>query len=59
MEDLHIREATAEDKDAVLGIHDKVYHGMDYLQDYYDHFISSPNVTPFVLVKGDKIVSMN
>ena len=58
MEDLHVREATPEDKEAVLDIHENVFEGSDYLPVYYDHFIASPDITPFVLLNENKIVSI-
>ena len=57
MDDFSIREATTSDKEGVLGIHDNVYEGSDYLPVYYGHFVSSPDITPFVLLHKDKIVS--
>ena len=58
MDDYSIRLATPEDKEAVLNIRRNVYGGRDYLPDYYDDFMTSPNVTPFVLCHKDKIVSI-
>ena len=57
MEDFSVREATASDKEGVLGIHDNVYEGSDYLPVYYGHFVLSSDITPFVLLHKDKIVS--
>ena len=54
----HVREATAEDREEVLRIHDNVYYGLDYIQSYYDYFVSSQHTTPFVLLHNDKIVSV-
>ena len=58
MEDLVVREATLADKDAVLSVHDNVFEGSDYLPVYYEHFIASPDITPFVILHEDKIVSI-
>ena len=54
-----MREARLEDKDQVLGIHDNVYEGFDYLPLYYDHFVAANEITPFVLLHKDTIVSFN
>ena len=56
MNDFYIREATLDDKEAVLGIDDNVYEGSDYLPVYYEHFIGAPNITPFVLLQKENIV---
>ena len=56
--ELEIRRATAEDKEEVLKIHDHVYDGHDYLPAYYDHFLSSTDFNPFVLILDGKIVSL-
>ena len=58
MEDLEVREATLADKEAVLNVHDNVFEGSDYLPVYYDHFIASPDITPFVILHENKIVSI-
>ena len=58
MEEFKVREARLEDKEAVLGIRDNVYEGNDYLPIYYEHFISAKEITPFVLLHKDKIVSI-
>ena len=58
MDKLEIRRATEEDKEAVLNIHDHVYDGHDYLPAYYDHFLSSKDFTPFVMIFDGKIVSV-
>ena len=55
--DYLIREATQEDKQAVLSLRKDVYGGRDYLSEYYDDFVCWPNVTPFVLLHKDEIVS--
>ena len=52
-------DARLEDKDQVLGIHDNVYEGFDYLPLYYDHFVAANEITPFVLLHKNKIVSLN
>lgn len=57
MDKLVIRKATAGDREAVLKIHDHVYDGHDYLPAYYDHFLSSSDFIPFVMVYDGKIVS--
>ena len=59
MEDISVREARLEDKDEVLAIHDNVYEGFDYLPLYYDHFVTANEITPFVLLHKNKIVSFN
>ena len=53
-----IRQATPADKEAVLRIHDHVYDGHDYLPAYYDHFTSSSNFIPFLMIYDGKIVSV-
>ena len=58
MDDIEIRQATPQDKEAVLGIRDDVYGGRDYLAAFYDNFMSSPNTTSFVVVYNGNIVSM-
>ena len=58
MEELIIREARLEDKEAVLGIRDNICEGNDYLPLYYEHFVSAKEITPFVLLCKDKIVSI-
>ena len=52
-----IRIATPEDKEAVLNLRKNVYDGRDYLPGYYEDFLTSPNITPFVLCHQDRIVS--
>ena len=52
-----IREATQRDKQAVLALRKDVYGGRDYLPEYYDDFVCWPNVTPFVLLHKNEIVS--
>lgn len=59
MDDLSVREATLKDKAEALCIHDDVFEGSDYLPVYYDHFLASPDITPFVLLQQNKIVSTN
>ena len=56
MEKITIREATPEDKEAVLRIHDNVYEGRDYLPAYYDHFLSSPDMAAAVMLYDNQIV---
>ena len=55
--DYKVREAVADDRDDVIGIRDDVYGGSDYLPAYYQHFLTSADITPFVLLFRDKIVS--
>ena len=55
--DVAIREATLEDKAAVLAINDNVADGRDYLPALYDFYIASPNARMFVLLLKDEIVS--
>ena len=57
LQDVHIREATAADKEAVLNIRDDVYGGRDYLPAFYDNFMTSPLTTSFVVLYKGKIVS--
>lgn len=56
MDKLVIRKATSCDREAVLRIHDHVYDGHDYLPAYYDHFLSSSDFIPFVMIYDGKIV---
>ena len=56
MKDFIIRQATTEDKQYVLQIQDI---DLDYLAEYYDHFMASPNTTSFVLIHSDKIIGFN
>ena len=56
MNDCIIRQATAEDKQSVLQIRDI---DLDYLAEYYDHFMASPNTTSFVLIHSDKIIGFS
>ena len=58
LDEYSIREGTPEDKIAVLSIRENVYGGRDYLPEYYDDFMTSHNVTPFVLCHQERIVSM-
>ena len=58
MEKIVIRKATPADKEAVLKIHDHVYDGQDYLPAYYDHFQSSADFIPYVLLFDGEIVSI-
>ena len=58
MEDFTIRQAQIEDKDSVLQIHDHVYDGRDYLPYYYDFLLTCSNATAFVLLHGEKAVSI-
>ena len=53
-----IRRATKEDKDRVLNIHGHVYDGHDYLPAYYDHFLSSTDFIPFVMILDGQTVSI-
>ena len=57
MDNFHVREATAEDRDRVLRINDNVYFGFDYIESYYDYFVTSQHTTPFVLLHENTIVS--
>lgn len=57
MDEFSIREATQNDKEDVLAIHNNVYAGFDYLPQFYDHFMSAKNSKSFVLLHGEKIVS--
>ena len=57
LQDVHIRKATAADKEAVLNIRDDVYGGRDYLLAFYDNFMTSPFTTSFVVLYKAKIVS--
>ena len=50
-----MRKAVTDDRDNVIGIRD-VYGGSDYLPAYYQHFMTSVDITPFVLLYQDKIV---
>lgn len=56
MKDFIIRQATAGDKEAVLQIRDIE---LDYLAEYYDHFMASPNATSFILTHCGKIIGFN
>ena len=57
-ESFNIRVALPEDKDAILGIHNNVYNGSDYLADYYDYWHDHcPNVTSYVYEQDGEIVS--
>ena len=58
-ENYQTREATKSDKEAVLKIQENVYGGRDYLPDYYDDFLETPNMTPFVLLDKEKIVRIS
>ena len=51
------REATLEDKTAVLTINDNVADGRDYLPALYDGYITSSNSHMFVLLYEGNIVS--
>ena len=57
MEEFSIREATPEDKQAVLDCHQNVYDGFDYLPEFYDYFMTAQHIKAFVLLHGKKIVS--
>lgn len=37
--DIHFREATLCDKQAVLNLRHNVYGGLDYLPDYFEYFV--------------------
>ena len=53
-----MRKARPEDKEAVLKM-TEVYNGRDYLPAYYDHFLTSSDMFPAVMLQGDKIVSFS
>ena len=57
MEEFSIREATPEDKQAVIDCHKNVYDGFDYLPEFYDYFMAAQHMKAFVLMHGEKIVS--
>ena len=59
MDKFSIREATPEDKQAVLDCHNNVYDGLDYLPEFYDYFMAAQHIKAFVLLHGEKIVSTN
>ena len=53
-ESIHIRRVTQADKRVVLDIRN-VYDGTDYLEAFYDHFISLPDIYPAAIFCGEKI----
>ena len=53
-----MRRATPADKQEVLALNDNVYGGRDYLPVFYDSFMSTSNIGPFVLLLHGKIVSI-
>ena len=55
--DVAVRQATLDDKAAVLAINEDIADGRDYLPALYDYCITSPNAQMFVLLLKDKIVS--
>ena len=57
MDDLKVREAVAHDRDDVIKIRENLYGGSDYLPAYFQHFVDSTDITPFVLLYQDKVVS--
>ena len=57
MADVEIRRAVAEDNAAVLAINERILDGMDYLHAFFDRFVSSPVVTPYVAIHDGEIVS--
>lgn len=59
MDDYNVREAREDDREEVLGIHNNVYDGLDYLPVYFDYFMSCKDITPFVLLHKNKIVSVH
>ena len=48
MADMEIRRAPAEDGAAVFAIDERIYDSVDYKQAFYDLFVRSPVVTPYV-----------
>ena len=57
MENVTFRWATLADKEEVLRISVGVFDGRDYLPAYYDHFLTSPDIYPAVMVnKNNEIV---
>ena len=56
MDDVEIRRAVADDRTAVLAINN-IYGGMNYMQAFYDLFVHSPVVTPYVAIHDGEIVS--
>ena len=52
-----MRRATPDDKPEVLALNDNVYGGRDYLPVFYDSFMSTSYIGPFVLLLNRKIVS--
>ena len=56
-DDLIVREATLQDRSAVLAII-KPFEGLDYLPHKYDHFITNPRFYCYVAELGSEIVSM-
>ncbi|KAL4219854.1 Hairy/enhancer-of-split with YRPW motif protein 1 [Mactra antiquata] len=56
MATITIRQATLEDKEAILKIHDNVYGGLDYLPAVIDEFFENQNSTSYVAVLNDELV---
>ena len=54
MEEFTIREVTTADKEEVLKI---LKDDTDYLPAYYEHFMTSPHISSFVLLHHNTIVS--
>ena len=50
------RRVTAADKDTVLSLRDDVHGGIDFLESYYDYFLSLPNVYPAAIFCAEKMV---
>ena len=57
LDDVAVRQATLDDKAAVLAINEDIADGRDYLPALYDYHITSPNAQMFVLLLKDEIVS--
>ncbi|XP_045215484.1 uncharacterized protein LOC123565760 [Mercenaria mercenaria] len=53
---MRIRQATSADKESVIGIHNNVYDGLDYIAEYFDDFIACPLTTPYVALIKNEIV---
>ena len=58
MDKFAIRRATAEDKDAILSIHNNVFGGRDYLPAYFDHFLTCPGTLAVVMLYDGRVVSV-
>ncbi|XP_052796124.1 histidine N-acetyltransferase-like isoform X1 [Mya arenaria] len=50
------REATADDKTAVIDIRRNVYDGIDYLEAYYDAFMAAETITCYVAIFQKQVV---